>query len=181
MEKKFISPGELYQLSAELGLKVLAEAPSVDRVVGVWRGGGLPAMVVHEVLQRANPSCKHFCITASSYSGIGIQGDVTLAGIELLKSQLSPGDHVLFVDDIVDSGKTFRFISSWCEQYLEQVKVSFAAVFGRPDAKHTALVAETSDAWLVFPHELEGLTDQEIVEHGLLSAEQLEKLTISVR
>lgn len=179
MEKQFISPSELYNLSAELGLKVLAELQSVDMVVGIWRGGALPATVVYEILHRVNPLCKHFCITASSYSAIGVQGDITLTGIELLKIQLSAGAHVLFVDDIVDSGKTFRYISQWCAEYLADISVSYAAVFGRIGTKHNALVIEHSDAWLVFPHELEGLTDAEIVEHGMLSLEQLEKLAAS--
>lgn len=74
---------------------------------------------------------------------------------------------MLLVDDVWDAGTTMMAVLEKLK--VLKVDVRVAVVYFKPsrNAYETApayFVHET-DKWLVFPHELEGLTDEEMKEH----------------
>jgi len=176
MNKKFVSYQQYIKLSTELGLMWAEQYVLPDMVVGVWRGGALPAIVVQEVFVALGHPCRHLCISASSYTAIAEHGMVELNGCQSLIEQANDLNNILFVDDIVDSGNTFSAISQWGKEYLPSVNFHFAAVFGRSEKTFNAMVALQDDDWLVFPHELEGLSDTELLQHEHIDQRQFDRI-----
>jgi hypoxanthine phosphoribosyltransferase len=176
MDKVFVRPDEYYQMSTELAIKLLEQGVLPDIVVGIWRGGALPAMVVHELYAALGHQCDHLCVRAASYVAIGEQSEVNLSGFEPLFDYTERDVTILWVDDIVDSGRTFAAINSWCETHLPHAKQQFAAVYGRNHETFSAVVACKNDAWLVFPHELQDLTASEFAQHSHLNRSLLARI-----
>jgi hypothetical protein len=116
--------------------------------------------------------CDHLAVRTSSYSGIGQQGGVRVHAIDYLVSRLTADDHLLLIDDIFDSGRSLEALigelQRRCKLNMPR-QVRIATVFHKPARNRTALrpdfCVRTTDAWLVFPHELQGLTREEILAH----------------
>lgn len=76
---------------------------------------------------------------------------------------------MLIVDDVFDSGHSLEAIiktlKEKCRRNMPEV-VKIATVYYKPKRNLTDLVPDfyihETDAWLVFPHELHGLTEEEI-------------------
>ena len=75
-----------------------------------------------------------------------------------------PHSRVLVIDDVFDTGNTARAVLSRLAPF--DVDVRLATVYWKPAENRTAhkpdyFVRET-DQWIVFPHELDGLTPAEV-------------------
>ena len=80
---------------------------------------------------------------------------------------LRPGDKVLVVDDVFDTGKTAAAVKARVDSVGADMRM--ACVYWKPEKNKTNLkpdyfVRDVGLDWIVFPHEIEGLTDEEIVE-----------------
>ena len=75
--------------------------------MGLWRGGTPAAIAVHEFFKASGWDVRHLPLKCWSYTGIGESSDMVkfLFGDEVF-GMFRPGDKVLFVDDVFDSGKT---------------------------------------------------------------------------
>jgi hypoxanthine phosphoribosyltransferase len=77
---------------------------------------------------------------------------------------------VLLVDDVWDSGTTIVAFYDTLEKNLlfplSQLDIRVATVYYKAKRNHTALTPKyfmhDSNEWLVFPHELEGMSEEEI-------------------
>lgn len=170
MQKHYISAEQLLQDSFALALQVAASGFVPELIVGIWRGGAPVAIALQEVFEFAGMSCNHFAIRTSSYTGINKRAEVKVLGLESLAAQLAGIRSVLLVDDIFDSGltiaKVLEEIPNICAGPL---LVKTATPYYKPSNNQTNLapdffVHDTAD-WLVFPHELQGLTPTELLEH----------------
>jgi len=171
VEKLFISADQLLRDSLELARRVVASGMRPTFLVGIWRGGAPIGIAVQEVLEYHAIHCDHIAIRTSSYSGIDVQRKtVRVHAIDYLVSRLSAEDELLIVDDVFDSGHSLEAVIAElkrrCRRNLPQ-KIRIATVYYKPQRRRTALapdyfVHETSQ-WLVFPHELQGLTREEIL------------------
>ncbi|MBL4582978.1 MAG: hypothetical protein JKX83_00010 [Pseudomonadales bacterium] len=145
-----------------------------DFVIGIWRGGAPVGVYVQEYLEYVGIPTQHFAIRTRSYSDIDQQASVEIQGLEPLVNQIKPGDNILFVDDVFDTGRTIEAI--FCELQLrtdlpgitniQTCTVKVACPWYKPSRNVTSLTPdfylhETAD-WLVFPHELIGLSKDEI-------------------
>ena len=92
-------------------------------------------------------------------------------------SRLSAADELLIVDDVFDSGHSLEAVieelSRRCRRNLPE-KIRIATVYYKPERRRSALVPdffvhETSQ-WLVFPHEIQGLTREEILANKPVGA-----------
>jgi hypoxanthine phosphoribosyltransferase len=142
-------------------------------LVGVWRGGAPIGIAVQEVLEYHGIDCDHLAIRTSSYSGIGEQSkQVRVHAIDYLVSRLTADDRLLLIDDIFDSGRSLEAVlaelAARCKLNLPR-DVRIATVYWKPTRNQTRLQPDfsirTTDAWLVFPHELKGLSREEILAH----------------
>jgi hypoxanthine phosphoribosyltransferase len=177
IQKKFISAQSLLQDSFELGLQVIKSGFRPSFLVGVWRGGAPIGITVQEMLEYHGVSCDHIAIRTSSYTGIDQQSrTVRVHAIDYLVSMLNADDGLLLIDDVFDSGRSLEAVIAElrrrCRRNLpEQIKI--ATVYYKPSRNQSSLrpdyfVRET-DHWLVFPHELCGLTREEILMHKPVS------------
>jgi len=173
VEKIFISPDKLLRDSLELARRVVASGMRPTFLVAIWRGGAPIGITVQEVLEYHSIHADHIAIRTSSYSGIDErQKTVRVHATDYLVSRLSAEDELLIVDDVFDSGHSLEAViddlTRRCRRNLPE-KIRIATVYYKPERRRTALmpdffVHETSH-WLVFPHELQGLTREEILAH----------------
>jgi hypoxanthine phosphoribosyltransferase len=148
-------------------------------LVAMWRGGAPIGIAVQEVLEYHAIIADHIAIRTSSYTGIDHQSrTVRVHAVDYLVSRLSAEDALLLVDDVFDSGRSLEAVlaelSRRCRRNLpEQIRI--ATVYYKPARNRSALVPDfyvrAIDEWLVFPHELAGLTREEILEHKPVGAD----------
>lgn len=182
MEKIFISADKLLRDSLELARRVVASGMRPTFLVAIWRGGAPIGITVQEVLEYHSIHADHIAIRTSSYSGIDIQHKtVRVHATDYLVSRLEAEDELLIVDDVFDSGHSLEAVieelTRRCRRNLPE-KIRIATVYYKPERRRTALkpdfyVHETSQ-WLVFPHEIQGLTREEILAHKPVTSNFLE-------
>jgi len=170
-EKHFISANELLLDSYKLARKVYQSDFKPNLIVGVWRGGSPIAIAVHEYFDFKGLPSQHCAIKASSYYGIEAQhADISLSGIENLIELLQPKQTVLLVDDVFDTGRSYRAIHEQLRSRINELNIDLklASVWYKPENNLTEYTPDIylnkTDKWLVFPHELCGLTTEEIAE-----------------
>jgi hypoxanthine phosphoribosyltransferase len=173
MEKVFISAESLLRDSIELATRIVRSGFRPTFLVAVWRGGAPIGITVQEVLEYHGIHADHIAIRTSSYSGIDQQSKtVRVHALDYLVSRLTAEDQLLLVDDVFDSGLSIEAImqelTSRCRRNLPG-QVRIATAYYKPERNRSALkpdyyVRQTNE-WLVFPHELRGLTRQEILDH----------------
>jgi hypoxanthine phosphoribosyltransferase len=172
MQKVFISADQLIEDSFKLGLQVFESGFRPDYIVGVWRGGAPVGIAVQELLDVVGVKSDHIAIRTSSYSAIGQRDkNVRVHGLTYLIKRLEAEDSLLIVDDVHDSGLSIEQIISdlkrACKKNTPEIRV--ATPFYKPKNNKTKRVPDyflhESDEWLVFPHELDGLTSEELREN----------------
>ncbi len=171
--KTFISADSLLRDSIALGLQVVRSGFRPSFLVGIWRGGAPIGIAVQEILEYNGIHCEHLAIRTSSYQGIDVQSrEVRVHAIDYLVSVLNAGDGLLLIDDVFDSGRSIEAViaelTRRCRRNLpEQIRI--ATVYYKPSRNRTALKPDyfitATDQWLVFPHEFNGLTREEILAH----------------
>ena len=173
MDKLFISANSLLRDSIELARLIVRSGFRPTFLVAMWRGGAPIGIAVQEVLEYHSIHTDHIAIRTSSYTGIGNQAKtVRVHALDYLVSQLSAEDELLLIDDVFDSGRSLEAViaelSRRCKRNLPE-KLRIATVYYKPARNRTALVPDyyvrDTDRWLVFPHEIQGLTREEILEH----------------
>jgi hypothetical protein len=144
----------------------------------MWRGGAPIGITVQEVLEYHSIQVDHIAIRTSSYTGIDMRSKtVRVHAVDYLVSRLTAEDQLLLVDDVFDSGRSLEAVinelkarcrRNWPEQYR------IATVYYKSTRNRSSLLPDyyvlDTDKWLVFPHELVGLTQQEILEHKPVAA-----------
>ncbi len=172
-EKIFISADSLLRDSIELGLQVVRSGFRPTFLVGIWRGGAPIGIAVQEILEFNGIECDHVSIRTSSYTGIDQQQRVVrVHAIDYLVSTLNAEDQLLLIDDVFDSGRSLEAIIAElrrrCRRNLPE-KIRVATVYYKPARNRSNLEPDfyvrATDHWLVFPHEVNGLTREEILAH----------------
>ena len=171
IEKVFISAESLLRDSLELGLKIVESGFAPSFLVGIWRGGAPIGITVQEVLEYNGIECDHIAIRTSSYTGLDQQArTVRVHAIDYLVSQLNAEDRLLLIDDVFDSGRSLEAVLEElrrrCRRNLPE-NIRIATVYYKPSRNRSSLVPDfyvrMNDSWLVFPHEVQGLTREEIL------------------
>ena len=87
------------------------------------------------------------------------------------RNKVKAEDKLLVVDDVHDTGNSINQIildlREACKENTPEIKVAtpyFKPIKNQTDRKPDFFIHET-DLWLIFPHELEGLTFEEIKEN----------------
>ncbi len=171
MEKKFISAQELLDISTELALQIYESGYRPNFIVGVWRGGAPIGICVQEILDFLGIKTDHIAIRTSSYHAIGEQHTVRVHGLGYIEKKVNAEDKLLIIDDVYDTGRSIeqviKELNLSCRKNAPEIKIAttyFKPLHNKTKRKPDFYVYET-DRWLVFPHELKGLTQQEIEQH----------------
>jgi len=167
--KQYITAQQLLDDSFQVGLQIIESGYRPNYIVGVWRGGAPVGIAVQELLDFVGIETDHIAIRTSSYTGID-QRDKTVRvhGLNYIVNHVNAEDSLLIVDDVHDTGSSIeqviKDIEKYCRKNTPEIKV--ATPYFKPNRNKTQrkpdfFVHETED-WLVFPHELSGLTAAEI-------------------
>ncbi|PKB25088.1 hypothetical protein B0I00_0269 [Novosphingobium kunmingense] len=171
--KTWLTADRLLEDSYRLANLILDAGFRPTHIVGIWRGGAPVGIAVQELLQYRGIEADHIAIRTASYSGIDQQDkEVRVYALGYLIDTLNPDDRLLVIDDVFDSGRSveafLKELKARCRHNMPQT-VKVATVYYKPSRNRTSMqpdfyVHETED-WLVFPHEICGLTVQEIRDH----------------
>ena len=163
-DKIYLDANSLLHNSFLLARKILDSGFTPDLIIALWRGGTPVGIAVHEFLLRKGMNCRHTAVKTASYSGIETHGEVVIENLDHVLDTLAPGSKVLVVDDIFDTGRTAVAIKRALARRTTSVR--FAMVYYKPARNETGITPDyfinVTDTWLVFPHEIIGLTDDEI-------------------
>ncbi len=171
--KTWLTADRLLEDSYRLANQVIDSGFRPTYIVGIWRGGAPVGIVVQELLEYHGIESDHIAVRTASYTGIDKQEkEVRVYALGYLIDTLNPDDRLLVIDDVFDTGRSIeaflRELAERCRHNMPQV-VRIGTVFYKPSRNRTALkpdffVHETED-WLVFPHEICGLSRAEILTH----------------
>ncbi len=173
MDKHYITAEELLSDSFKLAEKIYLSGFRPDFIIGVWRGGAPVGIAIQEYLDYVGVSTDHISIRTSSYIGIDQQDkSVKVHGLSYIVSNINADDKVLLVDDVFDSGRSIRAIFERLELKTRRnmpSEIKTAMPWYKPTKNVTEIAPDyylhETDKWLVFPHELKGLTKAEIYEY----------------
>ena len=183
VDKLFISADSLLRDSMELARLVVKSGFRPTFLVAMWRGGAPIGIAVQEALEYHSIHSDHIAIRTSSYTGIDQQSKtVRVHAVDYLVSRLSADDELLLVDDVFDSGRSVEAVVAELKQRCRRnwpTKWRIATVYYKSTRNRSSLVPDyyvlDTDKWLVFPHELIGLTPEEILEHKPVGANFFDK------
>ncbi len=179
MDKLFINSDELLEDSFSLAWNVYESGYRPNYIVGVWRGGAPVGIAVQEFLDVLGVPSDHIAIRTSYYSAINETKDkVQVYGLNYIIRKLEAEDSLLIVDDVYDTGLSVEQIvidlKAACKKNTPEIRI--ATPFYKPNknksGKKPDYFIHEIDKWLVFPHELQGLSEEEIK----LNKPQLKKL-----
>jgi len=172
MTKKFITAQELLEDSFRVAAKAFDDGFRPQFIVGIWRGGAPIGIAVQEYFDFKKVETDHIAVRTSSYYGINQQSkEIKVHGLHYIIENANAGDGLLIVDDVFDSGRSIDALIKQLKKLSRNnmpQDVRIACPWYKPqnskvDFKPDYFIHE-SDEWLVFPHELSGLTQAEIAE-----------------
>lgn len=169
MKKHYISPQQLLEDAFKLAWQVYDSGFKPSYIVGVWRGGTPVAIAVQELLQLLGVEADHCAVRTRSYSGIDQRDQqVRVDSLEYLVTHLQQGDRLLLVDDVHDTGLSLQRIIDELNNALPEIDtdIRIATAYYKPGNNRRGRPPDyflhSNDDWLVFPHELDGLSLDEL-------------------
>ena len=173
VSKTYLTADRLLEDSFRLANLIYDSGLRPTHLVGIWRGGAPIGIAVQELLEYHGVPSDHIAIRTSSYHGIDRQDtQVKVFALGYLIDTLDPEDRLLIIDDVFDSGRSIRAflaeLRARCRHNMPR-DIRIATVYYKPrrnvtDLKPDFFIHET-DQWLIFPHEIDGLTVDEIRRH----------------
>ena len=154
-EKGFhVSWDQMHRDARALAWRLDGKGPGEDgawkAVVGITRGGLVPAMIVARELDIRVVDT----ISVKSYHSGGGAADQR-SEAQVIKSpqdaMMGDGTGILIVDDLVDSGKTLELVRSLYPA------AHFATVYAKPSGKpqvDTYITEVSQDTWIFFPWDM---------------------------
>ena len=169
MKKTVLTASELLKDSFRLGMDVIESGFQPTIIIAIWRGGTPVGMAVQELLAYTGIDADHIAIRTSSYRGVEQRSTVAVHGLQYIIVMVDHDDRVLIVDDVFDTGNTFVAV---LEELRNRAKantpgdIRLAAPWFKPSRNQTDIVPDyyvhETDDWLVFPHELDAFSAEEM-------------------
>lgn len=165
--KIFVSAEQLLLDSYRLAKMVYSDGFTPDFLVGLWRGGTPVGIAVHEYFKYRGINPNHIPLKTQLYQGQESTHRVEVIGMENLFSQMKGSEKILIVDDVFDSGLTIDTVLSLIEKRFPKIPViRVATVYYKPKNNQTErkpdYFVNVTEGWIVFPHEIEGLSPEEL-------------------
>lgn len=170
MQKKYISAQLLLEDSFRLAQMVYQSGFRPTFLLALWRGGAQIGVTVTEFFAYKNAPIKnHSAVRVSAYNHSQLKPTTRVFDLKYVVDTLTSSDKLLIVDDVVDTGTSVKtllnHLKALCGENMPR-EVKVASVYYKPKtASFTPnFYRHETDRWLVFPHELEGLTIEEIAQ-----------------
>jgi hypoxanthine phosphoribosyltransferase len=172
VEKQYIGAEQLLDDSFRLGLQILESGFRPHFIVGVWRGGAPVGVAVQELLDFFGITTDHISIRTSFYKGIEERdSQIRVHGLQYVIDNVDADEGLLIVDDVYDTGLSIQAVIENLQARARRNtprEIRIATAYFKPSNNRTDRVPDyfihETDAWLVFPHELNGLTREEILK-----------------
>jgi uncharacterized protein len=169
MDKTVLTARDLLADSFNLGVRILESGFKPTLIIAIWRGGTPVGMAVQEVMAYCGVDADHIAIRTSSYVGVDQRGAVAVHGLNYIIKKVCYDDRVLIVDDVFDTGHTIKAVIDEIANRArgntpEDIRVGvpwYKPTRNRTDLVPDYYIRETAE-WLVFPHELDALTPEEM-------------------
>lgn len=171
MSKVFISPDDLREDSIKLGLKVL-DTFRPDFMIALFRGGVPVGCYIHGLFKRHKLDTDYISVRTSKYTGVNTARDhVEVHGLAYPLEKIGPDTKLLIVDDISDTGLSVEALMTKLKEGLgdrmpRQENVKVATLYYKPSRNKSGRAPDyfvfVTGQWVVFPHEIEDMTDEEI-------------------
>ena len=170
MDKFYIRSKELLEDSFRLAATIYASGFRPHFIVGIWRGGSPVGIAVQEYFEFRGVETDHIAIRTSSYTAIGEQSNtIRVHGLHYIIENIDAEDSLLIVDDVFDSGRSIKAVLDELKEKTRRNMPSdlkIACPWYKPGNNKVGIIPDyyihETDKWLVFPHELAGLTIEEI-------------------
>lgn len=143
-----ISYDTIVDHTKNISARLRASNIEYNYVIGFGRGGLIPATLIAYELD-----IPILCCSLKSYDGNKRSGHFTVFQ-EIDFDKLIPDSNIIVVDDICDTGGTFKFFK---KLHMKNVNVvTYASLFAKEESKHNVDLYSTlvSEEWLVFPWEV---------------------------
>jgi hypoxanthine phosphoribosyltransferase len=167
MEYLLLSWADIEEQCAELAKKIEERAPSFDVIIGISRGGWVPARLLSDLLGNDEVDT----VRVKFYKSVG---QTAKKPVILLSTQIDiTGKDILLVDDIADTGESLvATIEHMREKGVKNISV--VTLIKKPQSILTPdfFVRETPD-WVIFPWEIS--ETKRDIEARFDSKEELEK------
>jgi len=168
--KRYLTAQELLNDSYELGLRIYKSGFRPSFIIAIWRGGTPVGIAVQEILDHLGVKTDHIAIRTSSYYGINKRDkEVRVHGLEYVVQHANWEDGLLIVDDVFDSGSSIKAVIEALQKKMRRNlpdDIRIATPWFKPKKNVTGIIPDyfihETDQWLVFPHELDGLTREEM-------------------
>ncbi|HED14620.1 MAG TPA: hypoxanthine phosphoribosyltransferase [Gammaproteobacteria bacterium] len=172
-EKIYISAEDLLCDAYRLAAIIMQSGFRPDFIIGVWRGGTPVGVAVQELMDYFGIKTDHIAIRTASYTGIGERDDeVRVFGLKYIIRNINAENRLLIVDDVFDTGKSVDAIIhelSIRTRRNTPHDIRIATPWFKPGNNLTDRVPDyylhETEKWLVFPHELDGLSQEDIFTH----------------
>ena len=169
--KQYISAEQLLDDSFRLGKQILESGFRPHFIVGIWRGGAPVGITVQELLDFFGIHTDHISIRTSYYKGIEQRDShIRVHGLQYVIDNVDADEGLLIVDDVYDTGLSIEAV---IENLRERARrnmpeeIRIATAYFKPGSNRTRRVPDyfihETAKWLVFPHELNGLSREEIL------------------
>ncbi len=145
-------------------------APVPTMIIGVLRGGALPAVMLSHALGVRRVFAIQVMSTADEEARGG-RLETVVSGQDGLHT-VARGESVLIVDDVVNTGSTLRAAVAATTRICSPSLITTAALIwdtvgSRPRDRCPAdLVAHSVEAWIAFPWEISQVTIQRSPQEG---------------
>ena len=173
IKKIYVTAESLFEDSCKLAANVLKSGFKPNWLVALWRGGTPVGITTQELLAHYGVETDHIAIRTSLYRGIDERrGNIRIHGIGYLINNVNEQDSLLIVDDIFDTGLTVEALIAEIHKRARRNtphQIRVAATWFKPKKNRTSRVPDyyvnATDKWIVFPHELLGLSFEEIQDN----------------
>ncbi len=173
IEKQYISAEQLLDDSFRLGVQILESGFRPHFIVGIWRGGAPVGITVQELLDFFGIHTDHISIRTSFYKGIEQRdSQIRVHGLQYVINNVDADEGLLIVDDVYDTGLSIKAVIESLQRRARRntpSDIRIATAYYKPKNNRSGRVPDyfihETDKWLVFPHELNGLSREDILNN----------------
>ncbi len=165
-----VSWREVEEGCAEIAERIRRDHLKIDVIVGVLRGGWIPARLLSDYLGVDRMGA----VEVKFYRGVGETMEHPVVTQPLI---LDIRDKtVLVVDDVADTGKTLNIVTNFLSHYGPR-KIVTATLYYKPWSIHRPdYYARETTAWIIFPWD-KAETVAELIEKRGYSVEEVSRIT----
>lgn len=165
-----ISWREVEEGCAYIAEKILRDRVKIDAIIGVLRGGWIPARLLSDYLGVHDMGA----LEIKFYRGVGETAEKPVVTQPLIIDVR--GKNILVVDDVSDTGKTLNVAVNFLSLYGPK-KILTATLYFKPWSMYRPdYYAYETDAWIIFPWDKAETVEELIVKKGM-SLEEVSRIT----